>query len=215
MGIDWLMQCAWSWAGEYGRSKRTGIGCTVRYTLMYQHPSDWHNNTGVIRDARERAGMGIILMRPLRSGVFQRLMAGGGVRRLRDRHRLESRRWTWTACCPLHGRLPMIRLRRIDEKGFKEFKVFTTEQAAQELCLALGIDIEEARKSAEAQTNERFSQELDAPGRLVYNIEQQKDIGTTFIGSLSHLAKPLLGCPTLMYLNRIKTKGMVRKPFHC
>jgi predicted aldo/keto reductase-like oxidoreductase len=42
---------------------------------MYQHPSDWHNNTGVIRDARERAGMGIILMRPLTSGVFQRLMA--------------------------------------------------------------------------------------------------------------------------------------------
>ena len=37
--------------------------------------SDWHNNTGVIRDARERAGMGIILMRPLTSGVFQRLMA--------------------------------------------------------------------------------------------------------------------------------------------
>jgi hypothetical protein len=29
----------------------------------------------VIRDARERAGMGIILMRPLTSGVFQRLMA--------------------------------------------------------------------------------------------------------------------------------------------
>ena len=30
---------------------------------MYQHPSDWHNNIGVI------------LMRPLTSGVFQRLMA--------------------------------------------------------------------------------------------------------------------------------------------
>ena len=30
---------------------------------MYQHPSDWHNNTGVL------------LMRPLTSGVFQRLMA--------------------------------------------------------------------------------------------------------------------------------------------
>ena len=41
---------------------------------MYQHPSDWHNNTGVIRQADEQ-GMGIILMRPLTSGVFQRLMA--------------------------------------------------------------------------------------------------------------------------------------------
>ena len=28
---------------------------------MYQHVSDWHNNTGVIRDARAR-GMGIILI---------------------------------------------------------------------------------------------------------------------------------------------------------
>jgi predicted aldo/keto reductase-like oxidoreductase len=41
---------------------------------MYQHPSDWHNNTGVIRQAEEQ-GMGVILMRPLTSGVFQRLMA--------------------------------------------------------------------------------------------------------------------------------------------
>ena len=37
----------------------------------------------VIRQAEEQ-GMGIILMRPLTSGVFQRLMAGGGLRRLRD-----------------------------------------------------------------------------------------------------------------------------------
>jgi predicted aldo/keto reductase-like oxidoreductase len=41
---------------------------------MYQHPSDWHNNQGVIRQAEEHE-MGIILMRPLTSGVFQRLMA--------------------------------------------------------------------------------------------------------------------------------------------
>jgi predicted aldo/keto reductase-like oxidoreductase len=41
---------------------------------MYQHPSDWHNNQGIIRQAEEQ-GMGIILMRPLTSGVFQRLMA--------------------------------------------------------------------------------------------------------------------------------------------
>jgi aryl-alcohol dehydrogenase-like predicted oxidoreductase len=46
----------------------------VRYNLMYQHPSDWHNNTGVIRQAEEQE-MGVILMRPLTSGVFQRLMA--------------------------------------------------------------------------------------------------------------------------------------------
>jgi hypothetical protein len=41
---------------------------------MYQHPSDWYSNTGVIRQADEQ-GMGIILMRLLTSGVFQRLMA--------------------------------------------------------------------------------------------------------------------------------------------
>jgi hypothetical protein len=41
---------------------------------MYQNISDWHNNTGVIRQADEQ-GMGIILMCPLTSGVFQRLMA--------------------------------------------------------------------------------------------------------------------------------------------
>jgi hypothetical protein len=29
---------------------------------MYQHPSDWHNNTGVIRQAKEHE-MGVILMR--------------------------------------------------------------------------------------------------------------------------------------------------------
>jgi len=46
----------------------------VRYNIMYQHPSDWENNEGVIRQA-EAQGMGIILMRPMTSGVFQRLMA--------------------------------------------------------------------------------------------------------------------------------------------
>jgi hypothetical protein len=35
--------------------------------------SDWHNNTGVIRQAKERE-MGVILIRPLTSGVFQPLM---------------------------------------------------------------------------------------------------------------------------------------------
>ena len=45
----------------------------IRYSLMYQHPSDFENNEGVIRQA-DAQGMGIILMRPLTSGVFQRLM---------------------------------------------------------------------------------------------------------------------------------------------
>jgi aryl-alcohol dehydrogenase-like predicted oxidoreductase len=46
----------------------------VRYNLMYQHPSDWHNGEGIIRQA-DAQGMGIVLMRPMTSGVFQRLMA--------------------------------------------------------------------------------------------------------------------------------------------
>jgi aryl-alcohol dehydrogenase-like predicted oxidoreductase len=46
----------------------------VRYNLMYQHPSDFENNQGVIRQA-DAQGMGIVLMRPMTSGVFQRLMA--------------------------------------------------------------------------------------------------------------------------------------------
>ncbi|MCD6302210.1 MAG: aldo/keto reductase, partial [Anaerolineae bacterium] len=46
----------------------------VRYNLMYQHPSDFENDEGIIRQADAR-GMGIVLMRPLTSGVFQKLMA--------------------------------------------------------------------------------------------------------------------------------------------
>jgi aryl-alcohol dehydrogenase-like predicted oxidoreductase len=45
----------------------------IRYSLLYEHPSDWENNEGVVRQA-DAQGMGIILMRPLTSGVFQRLM---------------------------------------------------------------------------------------------------------------------------------------------
>jgi predicted aldo/keto reductase-like oxidoreductase len=41
---------------------------------MYQHPSDWETGESVIRQA-DAQGMGIGLMRPLTSGVFQRLMA--------------------------------------------------------------------------------------------------------------------------------------------
>jgi predicted aldo/keto reductase-like oxidoreductase len=43
---------------------------------MFQHASDWHNSQGIVRQAEER-GMGIILMRPLTSGVIQRMMADG------------------------------------------------------------------------------------------------------------------------------------------
>ena len=46
----------------------------VRYNLLYQHPSDFMTNEGAIRQA-EALGMGIILMRPMTSGVFQSLMA--------------------------------------------------------------------------------------------------------------------------------------------
>jgi len=45
----------------------------IWYNLMFQHPSDFENNEGVIRQA-DAQGMGIVLMRPLTSGVFQRLM---------------------------------------------------------------------------------------------------------------------------------------------
>jgi aryl-alcohol dehydrogenase-like predicted oxidoreductase len=46
----------------------------TRFNLMYQHPSDWHTDEGIIRQA-DAQGMGIVLMRPMTSGVFQRLMA--------------------------------------------------------------------------------------------------------------------------------------------
>jgi aryl-alcohol dehydrogenase-like predicted oxidoreductase len=46
----------------------------VRYNLLYQHPSDFENNQGIIRQA-DAQGLGIVLMRPMTSGVFQRLMA--------------------------------------------------------------------------------------------------------------------------------------------
>jgi len=46
----------------------------ARYNLMYQHPSDFENDEGIIRLA-DAQKMGVILMRPLTSGVFQRLIA--------------------------------------------------------------------------------------------------------------------------------------------
>ncbi len=45
----------------------------ARYNFMYQHPSDFENNQGIIREA-DAQGMGVVLMRPLTSGVFQRLI---------------------------------------------------------------------------------------------------------------------------------------------
>ena len=46
----------------------------ARYSLMFQHPSDFENELGIIRLA-DAQGMGVVLMRPMTSGVFQRLMA--------------------------------------------------------------------------------------------------------------------------------------------
>ena len=45
----------------------------VRYNLVCQHPSDFVNGQGIIRQA-DAQGMGIVLMRPLTSGTFQKLM---------------------------------------------------------------------------------------------------------------------------------------------
>jgi aryl-alcohol dehydrogenase-like predicted oxidoreductase len=45
----------------------------IRYNLLNQHPADFINHEGIIRKARER-GMGIVTMRTLTSGIFQRLM---------------------------------------------------------------------------------------------------------------------------------------------
>jgi len=45
----------------------------VRYNLLNQHPADFINHEGVIRRAREQ-GMGIVTMRTLTSGIFQKLM---------------------------------------------------------------------------------------------------------------------------------------------
>jgi aryl-alcohol dehydrogenase-like predicted oxidoreductase len=46
----------------------------VRYNLMYQHTCDHVNREGVMREADAR-GMGILTMRTLTSGTFQRLAA--------------------------------------------------------------------------------------------------------------------------------------------
>ena len=77
------------------------LGITVvqfQYNLMYQHVSDWHSDTGVIRQAEEQ-GMGVILMRPLTSRVFQRLVANAFPR---------SMCWMWGGCCSMMcSRIPM------------------------------------------------------------------------------------------------------------
>jgi hypothetical protein len=45
----------------------------VRYNLMYQHTCDYVNEEGIIREAKA-ADMGIVTMRSLTSGTFQKLM---------------------------------------------------------------------------------------------------------------------------------------------
>jgi hypothetical protein len=80
-GSDLPTRCVWTEAEGDGKQKQTGICGTVRYNPMFQHPSDWHNRTGVIRQAEEQ-GMGIILMQL----VDQRGLSapdGGGVSRYR------------------------------------------------------------------------------------------------------------------------------------
>jgi hypothetical protein len=44
----------------------------------------------------------------------------------------------------------------MDERGFEESRAFTIEQAAQEMCVALDIDMGGARTSAAAQADERL-----------------------------------------------------------
>lgn len=44
-----------------------------RYNLLYQHPCDFINDAGIIREAKAR-NMGVVTMRTLTSGEFQRLM---------------------------------------------------------------------------------------------------------------------------------------------
>ncbi len=46
----------------------------VRYNFMYQGSCDYFDHRGIMREA-ETHGMGIVVMRPLTSGIFQRLMA--------------------------------------------------------------------------------------------------------------------------------------------
>jgi hypothetical protein len=45
----------------------------VRYNLMYQHTCDHVNNAGIVREAKAR-DMGVVTMRTLTSGTFQKLM---------------------------------------------------------------------------------------------------------------------------------------------
>jgi len=45
----------------------------VRYNVLYQHTCDFIHEAGVIREAEAR-GMGVVTMRSLTSGVFQKLM---------------------------------------------------------------------------------------------------------------------------------------------
>lgn len=45
----------------------------LRYNLMYQHACDYVNNRGVMLDAKAK-DLGVVVMRPLTSGTFQKLI---------------------------------------------------------------------------------------------------------------------------------------------
>jgi len=61
----------------------------LRYNLLYQHACDYVNHRGVMIDAQARS-LGVVTMRPLTSGTFQKLMRAAfpGLRADREVHRL-------------------------------------------------------------------------------------------------------------------------------
>ncbi len=63
--------------GEAEKLIETGAfdAMQIRFNIMYGHPSDWINDTGIIRKA-DAQDMGIIVMRPMTSGIFQKLLTG-------------------------------------------------------------------------------------------------------------------------------------------
>lgn len=60
---------------EVSQLVQTGVFDVVqlRYNLMYQHACDYVNNRGVMLEAKAR-GLGVVVMRTLTSGTFQKLM---------------------------------------------------------------------------------------------------------------------------------------------
>jgi aryl-alcohol dehydrogenase-like predicted oxidoreductase len=62
----------------------------VRYNVMYQHACDYVNRRGVMLEAKAQ-DMGVVIMRPLTSGTFQRLMEAvlPGIEQTLDLHRMQ------------------------------------------------------------------------------------------------------------------------------